>query len=218
MILGSDTFASFSPLAARSGPYTARLESHESPYISGRCQAPPLRMPPLEHLLLCWPISWSGSRVRVHGGVLPRNHEADIASGAVLSLRRRRLDIHATAPCHRRDDPSMFSLGLSPHALRARRAPDACPSGTPGADWRRSSIASPMELDHETGTTALSRVRGVRWTRWPAGARASASLKSDAPSESRMSQGVGRCHVERPPRRETSLTHPRVQYDGRIGR
>ena len=162
-------------------------------------------MPPLEHLLLCWPISWSGSRVRVHGGVLPRNHEADIASGAVLSLRRRRLDIHATVPCRRRDDPSMFSLGLSPHALRARRAPDACPSGTPGADWRRSSIASPMELDHETGMVALSGVRGVRPSTWPVGAHASALGKVHAPSISRMSQSVGRCHVGVPPRRATSL-------------
>jgi hypothetical protein len=191
-------------LAARSGPYTARLESHESPYISGRCQAPPLRMPPLEHLLLCWPISWSGSRVRVHGGVLPRNHEADIASGAVLSLRRRRLDIYTTAPCRRRDDPSMFSLGLSPHALRARRAPDACAGGTPGAEWRVPFLDSPKELDHETGTVPLSRVRGVVPSTWRAGALAWAAAKVHAPSESRMSQGVGRCHVEGPSRRETS--------------
>ena len=161
-------------------------------------------MPPLEHLLLFWPAWWSGSRVCVHGRVLPRNHEADIASGAVLSLRRRRPDIHVTAPCRRRDDPSMFSLGLSPHALRARRAPDACAGGTPGANARRELLASPMELDHETGTTALSGVWGVRWTRWPAGARASASVIRDAPSISQMSQGVGRCHVEAPPRRATS--------------
>ena len=161
-------------------------------------------MPPLEHLLLCWPISWSGSRVRVHGGVLPRNHEADIASGAVLSLRRRRLDIHATAPCRRRDDPSMFSLGLSPHALRARRAPDACPSGTPGAGVDVPFLDGPKELDHETGTVPLSRVRGVVpcWLR--ACARASASRRVRLRSISRMSQGVGRCHVERSPRRETS--------------
>ena len=162
-------------------------------------------MPPLEHLLLCWPAWWSGSRVRVLGRVLPRNHEADIASGAVLSLRRRRLDIHVTAPCRRRDDPSMFSLGLSPHALRARRAPDACPSGTPGADWRVPFLDSPKELDHETGMGALSRVRGVRPSTSRACARASASLKSNAPSISQMSQGVGRCHVGVPPRRETSL-------------
>ncbi len=162
-------------------------------------------MPPLEHLLLCWPISWSGSRVRVHGGVLPRNHEADIASGAVLSLRRRRLDIHVTAPCRRRDDPSMFSLGLSPHALRARRAPDACAGGTPGAEWRVPFLDSPKELDHETGTVPLSRVRGVVPSTWRAGALAWAAAKVHAPSESRMSQGVGRCHVEGPSRRETSL-------------
>ena len=80
-------------------------------------------MPPLEHLLLCWPAWWSGSRVRVHGRVLPRNHEADIASGAVLSLRRRRPDINATAPCRQRDDPSMLSLGLLPmHSVRDVRA------------------------------------------------------------------------------------------------
>ena len=148
-------------------------------------------MAPLEHLLLCWPISRSGSRVRVHGGVLPRNHEADIASGAVLSLRRRRLDIHATAPCRRRDDPSMFSLGLSPHALRARRAPDACPSGTPGANWRVPFLDSPKELDHETGMGALSGVWGVRPSTWPAGAHASALGKVHASWISRMSQGVG---------------------------
>ena len=161
-------------------------------------------MPPLEHLLLCWPAWWSGSRVRVHGRVLPRNHEADIASGAVLSLRRRRLDIHTTAPCRRRDDPSMFSLGLSPHALRARRAPDACAGGTPGADSRRASLISPMDSDHETGTVPLSGVRGVVPSTWPAGAHASASARVHTSSESRMSQGVGRCHVDYPPRRETS--------------
>ena len=83
-------------------------------------------MPPLEHLLLCWPAWWSGSRVRVHGRMLPRNHEADIASGAVLSLRRRRPDINATASYRRRDDQSMLSLGISPQRIartpRATRA------------------------------------------------------------------------------------------------
>ena len=159
-------------------------------------------MPPLEHLLLCWPISWSGSRVRVHGGVLPRNHEADIASGAVLSLRRRRTDIHATATCRRRDDLSMFSLGLSPHALRARRAPDACAGGTPGAGVDVPFLDGPKELDHETGMGALSRVRGVRPSTRRPGAHAWAAVRVRAPSISRMSQGVGRCHVKRSPRRE----------------
>ena len=133
--------------------------------------------------------------------------EADIAYGAVLSLRRRRTDIYGTAPCRRRDHPSMFSLGLSRHvlrALRARRAHEACSEGTPGADLRRESLVSPMELDHETGMVALSGVRGVRPSTWPAGALASASWNRDAPSISRMSQGVGRCHVGVPPRRETS--------------
>ena len=83
-------------------------------------------MPPLEHLLLFWPAWWSGSRVCVHGRVLPRNHEADIASGAVLLLRRRRPDINSTASCRRRDDQSMLSLGLSPlHAARTPRATHA---------------------------------------------------------------------------------------------
>ena len=141
---------------------------------------------------------------RVRGGELPRDHEAGIDSGAVLSLRRRRLDIHVTAPCRRRDDPSVLSLGLSPHALRARHAPDACAGGTPGANARRELLASPMELDHETGTTALSGPWGVRWATWPAGAHASASVMLDAASESRMSRDVGRCHVDVPPRRETS--------------
>ena len=102
----------------------------------------------------------------------------------------------------------MFSLGLSRHvlrALRARRAREGCSEGTPGADWRRSSIVSPMELDHETGMVPLSGVRGVVPSTSRAGARVSASLKSNAPSISQMSRRVGRCHVERSPRRETSL-------------
>jgi len=101
-------------------------------------------MPPLEHLLLCWPAWWSGSRVRVHGRVLPRNHEADIASGAVLSLRRRRPDINATAWCRRRDDQSMLSLGLSP--LRVARTP-------------RSTRA----LGGHRGQTCVANHSSVRW-------------------------------------------------------
>ena len=166
-------------------------------------------MPPLEHLLLCWPAWWSGSRVRVHGRVLSRNHEADIASGAVLSLRRRRLDTHATVPCRRHDDPSMFPLGLSGLRAPSRRARDACPGGAPGADSRVPLLDSPMDSHHETGTGALSGPWGVRPSTWPAGAHASASAKVHASSESRMSQGVGRCHVDSPPRRETSRTGSR---------
>ena len=113
---------------------------------------------------------------RVRGWQLPRKHEAGIASGAVLSLRRRRPDIHATAPCRRRDDPSMFSLGLSPHALRARRAPDACAEGTPGADLCVPFLDGPKELDHETGTVTLSGVWGVLPSTSPASARASAAV------------------------------------------
>ena len=41
---------------------------------------------------------------RVCGGELPRKHEAGTASGAVLLLRQRRLDTHATVPCRRHDD------------------------------------------------------------------------------------------------------------------
>ena len=65
---------------------------------------------------------------RVRGGELPRKHEAGTASGAVLSLSRRRLDTHATVPCRLHDDPSMFPLGLSglrapSRAVRATRVP-----------------------------------------------------------------------------------------------
>ena len=151
---------------------------------------------------------------RVRGGELPRKHEAGTASGAVLSLRQRRLDTYATVPCRRHDDPSMFPLGLSGLRAPSRRARDACPGGAPGADSRRASLISPMDSDHEPGTTALSGPWGVRWATWPAGAHASASVMLNAASESRMSQGVGRCHVDYPPRRETSPISPQ---SGRLG-
>ena len=152
---------------------------------------------------------------RVRGGELPRKHEAGTASGAVLSLRRRRLDTHSTVPCRRHDDPSMFPLGLSGLRAPSRRARDACPGGAPGADSRRASLISPMDSDHETGMVPLSGVWGVVPSTWPAGAHASASAKVHAASESRMSQGVGRCHVDVPPRRETSLTYADIyaSYD-----
>ena len=142
---------------------------------------------------------------RVRGGELPRKHEAGTASGAVLSLRQRRLDTYASVPCRRHDDPSMFPLGLSGLRAPSRRARDACPGGTPGANLCQASLISPMESDHETGMVTLSGVRGVLPSTWPAGAHASASVMLNAASESRMSQGVGRCHVDSPPRRETSL-------------
>ena len=156
------------------------MESHASPYISGRCQAPPLRMPPLEHLLLCWPAWWSGSRVRVHGRVLPRNHEADIASGAVLSLRRRRPDINATASCRRRDDQSMLSLGLSPLPItrtpRATRALGGhrgrtCVANHSSVRWIqimkpvRSHSVDPGECDRPPCQPARTRGRPQRYTR-----------------------------------------------------
>ena len=145
---------------------------------------------------------------RVRGGELPRKHEAGTASGAVLSLRRRRLDTHATVPCRRHDDPSMFPLGLSGLRAPSRRARDACPGGSPGANLRVPFLDSPMDSHHETGTVTLSGVRGVLPSTWPAGAHAWASARVHTSSESRMSQGVGRCHVDVPPRRETSP----VQY------
>ena len=158
----------------------------------------------------------------MRGWQLPRKHEADIASGAVLSLRRRRPDIHATAPCRRRDDPSMFSLGLSPHALRARRAPDACAGGTPGANWRVPFLDSPKELDHETGMGALSGVRGVRPSTWPAGAHASALGKVHAPSISRMSPNDGSRYElgyeKWSPRRETSRCRLIARSRSAVGR
>ena len=162
-------------------------------------------MPPLEHLLLCWPAWWSGSRVRVHGRVLPRNHEADIASGAVLLLRRRRPDINTTASCRRRDDQSMLSLGLSPQRVaRTPRTRDARAGGTPGTNLRVPFLDSPMDSHHETGTITLSGVRGVLPSTWPAGAHAWASAKVHANSESRMSRSDGSRCGERPIRRETS--------------
>ena len=138
-------------------------------------------MPPLEHLLLCWPAWWSGSRVsRVHGRVLPRNHEADIASGAVLLLRRRRPDINATASCRLRDDQSMLSLGLSP--LRVARTPRATRAlgGHRGLTrvehhssvrWIqimkpvRSHSVDPGECDRPPGQPARTRGRPQRYTR-----------------------------------------------------
>ena len=142
---------------------------------------------------------------RVRGGELPRKHEAGIASGAVLLLRQRRLDTHATVPCRRHDDPSMIPLGLS--GLRAARQPCTrrVSRGTPGANLCVPFLDSPMDSHHETGTVTLSGVRGVLPSTWPAGAHAWASAKVHTSSESRMSRDVGRCHVDYPPRRETSL-------------
>ena len=146
---------------------------------------------------------------RVRGGELPRKHEAGTASGAVLSLRQRRLDTHATVPCRRHDDPSMFPVGLSGLRAPSRRARDACPGGSPGANLCVPLLNSPMDSHHETGTTALSGVRGVLPSTWPAGAHAWASAKVHASSESRMSQGVGRCHVEVPPRKNQEIADHR---------
>ena len=143
---------------------------------------------------------------RVRGGELPRKHEAGTASGAVLSLRQRRLDTHATVPCRRHDDPSMFTLGLSGLRAPSRRARDACPGGAPGADSRRASLISPMDSDHETGMVTLSGVWGVLPSTWPAGAHASASVMLNAASESRMSRSDGSRSGERRTRRETSQT------------
>ena len=122
---------------------------------------------------------------RVRGGELPRKHEAGTASGAVLLLRQRRLDTHATVPCRRHDDPSMFPLGLSGLRAPSRRARDACPGGTSGANLRVPLLDSPMDSHHETGTGALSGPWGVRPSTWPAGAHASASVMLNASSESR---------------------------------
>ena len=141
---------------------------------------------------------------RVRGGELPRKHEAGTASGAVLSLRQRRLDTHATVPCRRHDDPSMFTLGLSGLRAPSRRARDACPGGAPGADSRRASLISPMDSDHETGMVTLSGVWGVLPSTWPAGAHASASVMLNAASESRMSRSDGSRSGERRTRRETT--------------
>ena len=141
---------------------------------------------------------------RVRGGELPRKHEAGTASGAVLSLRQRRLDTHATVLCRRHDDPSMFPLGLSGLRAPSRRARDACPGGSPGTNSRVPLLDSPMDSDHETGTVALSGPWGVQPSTWPAGAHASASARVHTSSESRMSRSDGSRCGERRTRRETS--------------
>ena len=89
-------------------------------------------------------------------------------------------------------------------ARRAYTSRDARAGGTPGTNLCVPLLDSPIDSDHETGTVALSGPWGVRPSTWPAGAHAWASAKVHAASESRMSQGVGRCHVDVPPRRETS--------------
>ena len=96
---------------------------------------------------------------------------------------------------------STWPLRLTFAACTSR---DARAGGTPGANSRVPLLDSPMDSDHETGTVPLSGVWGVVPSTWPAGAHARASAKVHASSESRMSQDVGRCHVESPPRRETS--------------
>ena len=142
---------------------------------------------------------------RVRGGELPRKHEAGIAYGAVLLLRQRRLDTYATVSCRRHDDPSMFTLGLSGLRAPSRRARDACPGGSPGANLCVPLLDSPMDSHHETGTVALSGPWGVRPSTWPAGAHASASARVHTSSESRMSRSDGSRCGERRIRRETSL-------------
>ena len=113
---------------------------------------------------------------------------------------------HRLMPSARRSE-HVVTWTLTP-AHYAYTSRDACAGRTPGTNLCVPLLGSPMDSHHETGTVTLSGVRGVLPSTWPAGAHAWASARVHTSSESRMSQGVGRCHVDSPPRRETSLwTH-----------
>ena len=122
--------------------------------------------------------------------------------GTFAEAATPRHQCHRLMPSARRSE-HVLTWTLTP-ARRAYTSRDACAGGTPGADSRVPLLDSPMDSDHETGTVPLSGVRGVVPSTLPAGAHASASVMLNASSESRMSRDVGRCHVDVPPRRETS--------------
>ena len=154
--------------------------------------------------LLAGLVVWQ-SRTRARQGAAAESRgRYRLWRGTFAEATTPRHQCHCLMPSARRSE-HVVTWPLTP-ARRAYTSRDARAGGTPGTNLCVPLLDSPIDSDHETGTVALSGVRGVQPSTWPAGAHASASARVHTSSESRMSRSDGSRCGERRTRRETSLS------------